>query len=75
MGWVHRNSGRRALTFGNGRIESDLGRGSVSAEMEDKNVFDLGVLREKVWEFNGLQLTVGGLILVVVIAYLVYRAR
>ena len=36
---------------------------------------NLDFLKSKVFEFNGLQVTVGALVLIVVVGYLVYRAK
>ncbi len=36
---------------------------------------DLGVLRNRVYQIDGLQITVGGLILAALILYLIWRAR
>jgi hypothetical protein len=37
--------------------------------------FSLDMLKQKVFQFDGIQVTVGALIVVVVIAFLVFRAR
>lgn len=36
---------------------------------------NFGFLKNKVWQVDGLQLTVGGLLLVLLIAYLLWRRK
>ncbi|KKM63443.1 hypothetical protein LCGC14_1511380 [marine sediment metagenome] len=36
---------------------------------------DLGILRNRVYQIDGLQITVGGVLLAIVVLYLIMRAR